>query len=105
MREKHQNERMTNVTETTTTAPEPVAWIPRDDSFGARLALVRQRMGWDNKQASLECGLPQSSWLRYESGSLPRDFVTVASKISKRTGVDAMWLMTGDSTSKGRPSD
>ena len=71
-------------------------WIPRDDTFGARLALVRQRFGWNLKEASLACGLPQNAWLEWESkGRVPRNFAQVAEQISDATGADDYWLMTG----------
>lgn len=71
-------------------------WIPRDDTFGARLALVRQRFGWNLKEASLACGLPQNAWLEWESkGRVPRNIAEIALKISEHTDVDDYWLMTG----------
>lgn len=73
-----------------------VAWIPGDDEFGARLALVRWRMGWNAKEAALACDLPQNSWRGWEvAGHLPRNVVEVVAKISARTGVDEYWLLTG----------
>lgn len=79
---------------TLTTAP--VKWIPRDDTFGARLAMVRQRFGWNLKQASLACGLPINAWAQWESnGRIPRNFAEVAELISDATGADDYWLMTG----------
>jgi len=78
------------------------AWVPDLGSYGARLALVRQHMGWNMKEAARECGLPQNSWLGWEStGHNPRDFVRVSEAISKRTGVDLVWLMTGRTSPNG----
>ena len=75
---------------------ESLKWVPRDDTFGARLALVRQRFGWNLKEASLACGLPQNAWLEWESkGRVPRNIAEVAEKISAHTGADDYWLMTG----------
>ena len=91
---------------------EHLKWVPRDDTFGARLALVRQRFGWNLKEASLACGLPQNSWLEWESkGRVPRNLVEVAARISDITGADDYWLITGrvmgefPSGPEGRPSD
>ena len=77
-------------------AQASLRWVPRDDTFGARLALVRQRFGWNLKEASLACGLPQNSWLEWESnGRVPRDLAEVVERISRRTGADDYWLLTG----------
>lgn len=71
-----------------------VGWGPDDAEFGARLALVRQRMGWGNvKEAALACGLPVESWRNWErDGRKPRDYIAVCQKISARTGADLSWL-------------
>lgn len=80
---------MTETTDVTT------AWIAADDTFGARLALVRQRMGWGNvKEAALSCGVPQESWRTWERDNVtPRDYFTACKKISERTGCDYGWLV------------
>jgi hypothetical protein len=72
-------------------------WIPGDDSFGARLALVRQRMGWGNvAEAAQACGIPVPSWRNWErDGRLPRNIVDIASVIAERTGCDYIWLLSG----------
>ena len=68
--------------------------MPTDDIFGARLALIRQHMGWGNvKEAALACGVPVASWRNWErDGRLPRDLMTVTAKIAERTGCDQAWL-------------
>lgn len=72
------------------------SWIPSTDTFGARLALVRWRMGWNQKEAALACGLSQASWRGWElNGRGPRDLADVAARISDRTGVDDYWILTG----------
>ena len=79
-------------------------WVASDDTFGARLALVRQRMGWGNvKEAAIACGLPVESWRNWErDGRLPRDLFSVCRAVSERTGADLGWLMGLMST--GGPS-
>ena len=69
-------------------------WIPTGAHFGARLALVRQHVGWGNvTEAALACGLPVASWRNWErDGRLPRDLITVCRKIADRTGCDLGWL-------------
>jgi hypothetical protein len=87
-------------------------WVPDDDTFGARLALIRQRMGWGNvKEAALACGLPPESWRTWErDGVEPRGIVQKVALISDRTGCDFDWLLWGrrrptarDVVSSGRP--
>ena len=73
-----------------------IRWVPRVDSLGARLALVRHTMGWNIKEAALACGLPQGSWREWElNGRDPRGLERAAARISERTGCDEYWLMTG----------
>ncbi len=76
----------------TTDAP----WVPDLGTFGARLAVVRQHMGWNMKEAARECGVPQNSWTGWELfGREPRGLARVSRSIAERTGVDYVWLMTG----------
>jgi transcriptional regulator with XRE-family HTH domain len=72
-------------------------WIADDSTFGARLALVRQRMGWGNvKEAADACGIPVESWRRWERDNrAPRDVADVAWQIAERTGADYGWLLAG----------
>ncbi|WP_409350031.1 helix-turn-helix domain-containing protein [Rathayibacter soli] len=76
-------------------------WIPDVSAFGARLALVRWRMGWNLSEAERECGLTQNTWSGYETGKNPRDFVKVVASIVMRTRVDKVWLMTGEGSPVG----
>lgn len=75
--------------------PASAGWIADDSTFGARLALVRQRMQWGNvKEAALACGLPPESWRTWErDGVTPRRVVEIAAKIADRTGCDFGWLL------------
>jgi len=72
-------------------------WIADDSTFGARLALVRQRMGWTNvKEAATACGLPTENWRRWERGETePRRIVTIAMTIATAAGCDYLWLVHG----------
>lgn len=70
-------------------------WKPSDSEFGTRLAMVRQQMGWNAKEAALACDLPPQSWRNWEAGRSPQDYATVTRQIAERTGVDLHWLMTG----------
>lgn len=78
-----------------TTQPTAQGWVPDDGQFGARLALVRQRMGWGNvKEAALACGLPVESWRGWErDGRLPRDLIGAGRAVAARTGCDLGWLI------------
>lgn len=66
-------------------------WVP-ELNFAARLALVRNKMGWNAKEAALACGLPAQSWRNWEAGARPHDYPEVCQKIADRTGVSAAWL-------------
>lgn len=70
-------------------------WVPDVSDFGARLALIRQYMGWGNvKEAAVACGLPVSSWRSWERDNrLPRDYRAICLAISQTTGCDLGWLM------------
>lgn len=71
-------------------------WVPNTSTFGSRLALLRQHMGWNLKEAALTCGLPQGSWREWElKGRDPRGIQAIVEKIAERTGVDDYWLLTG----------
>lgn len=84
-------------------------WVADDSTFGARLALVRQRMHWGNvKEAAEACGLPAESWRRWErDGRAPRDVVEIAARIADKVGCDYGWLLAGSrlrSLSATKPS-
>lgn len=75
---------------------EALGWVPSDAEFATRLAMVRQHMGWNAKEAALACGLPAQSWREWETlGRRPRDLVQVCQQIAARTGVHWLWLLTG----------
>jgi hypothetical protein len=66
------------------------------DTFGTRLAIVRQSMGgWNIKRAALECGLDPGSWGAWEKGASPQRREEIARKISDRTRFSYQWLMVG----------
>jgi hypothetical protein len=97
----------TEVLGSTTAKPEPPAsWIPTDSTFGARLALIRQRMGWGNvKLAAEACGVPPESWRTWErDGVEPRGLNRIAKKISERTGCDYGWLVGGPELAGRQPA-
>jgi len=76
---------------------ETPGWTADDSSFGARLALIRQRMGWGNvARAAKECGLPTDSWRNWEvDGTEPRRLTTIAMTIASASGCDYLWLVHG----------
>lgn len=78
------------------TPPIPAPWVPLD-TFGARLAVLRQHLGgWNVKRAADACGLDDQKWRNWEAGkSKPRDLEGVARQIADATGVDYVWLMAG----------
>lgn len=70
----------------------PTGWVP-ELTFAARLALVRNRLGWNTKEAARACDLPAQSWRNWEAGTLPRDYVETCQKIAAGTGVSLDWLV------------
>lgn len=78
-------------------------WIPATDTFGARLALVRWRMGWNIKEAERECRLTQNTWAGYENGREPRRYIEVVNRIALRTQVNKLWLMDGSGSPENAP--
>ena len=72
-------------------------WMPDDTTFGARLALIRQRMQWGNvREAATECGIPPESWRTWERDNVtPRRVVDISTRIAQRTGCDLGWLIAG----------
>ncbi len=91
-------------TATTDAAPAPAApWVPDDSAFGARLALIRQRMGWGNvKEGALACRIPVQSWRTWERDNVyPRNYPAICRQISVITGCDLDWLMRGSQPVEG----
>ncbi len=70
-------------------------WTATDETFGARLALVRQRMQWNVTEAARECGINQQNWRLWEQGREPHRMVLAAKQIAARTGCDYLWLVHG----------
>lgn len=77
------------------TAQATEGWVPNDSEFASRLALIRNRMGWNAKEAALACGLPAQSWRNWESGKRPHDYARVCQMIADRTGASLTWLALG----------
>ena len=75
---------------------DPGGFIPRVESFGDRLALLRHRLGLSRKAAAAKCGLDDASWANWErANTRPRDFPQVVQAISDNLGADRDWLMWG----------
>lgn len=70
------------------------SWVP-DDTFGARLAQIRQHFGWNVKEAAFACGIKVQSWRNWENGRLPRDYEAACNTIATHTGCDLDWLLRG----------
>jgi transcriptional regulator with XRE-family HTH domain len=81
-------------------------WIPTTDSFGARLALVRHRMGWNIKEAAQKCSVAPATWRLWEiDGATPRNLITVSMTIASVTGCDYLWLVHGPNRGGAKPTD
>lgn len=71
------------------------AWIP-PNTFGSRLALIRNYQQWNLKEAALACAVPEASWREWElSGRRPQGYEAICEKIATRAGCDLIWLMLG----------
>jgi transcriptional regulator with XRE-family HTH domain len=78
-----------------TTQSDALGWVP-EDSFGARLALVRQHYGWNVKAAAERCQIPVESWRNWERDHvLPSRYLDVVRTIADATGADYDWLLDG----------
>ena len=94
---------MTTTEVSHTTAQTP-PWVP-ELTFGARLALVRHRMGWNVKEAAAACGVPAQSWRGWEiQGREPHRITTIAMTIATRTGCDYLWLVHGPARGGAQPT-
>lgn len=80
---------------TTSDAAPLTRWVPDLSTFAARLAVVRNHMQWNAKEAAIACGFPAQSWRNWEQGNRPRDYAGVCEAISRRTGVPTTWLAFG----------
>lgn len=74
------------------------AWIPRDTTFGMRLAMVCQHMRLSGAGVARLCGYAASTWNSWEAGTTPENIAEVAQKIATVTGVDRDWLLYGVSS-------
>lgn len=91
---------MTTMTATGTRVP----WVPTTDAFGVRLAMIRQLLHWNVKEAAIACGIPPGSWRQWEVfGSIPRDLVGTARAIADASGADMIWIMTGEASHDAIP--
>lgn len=69
---------------------------PTLDTFGARLAVVRQQLGgWNVLKTATLCGINAQSWRNWEAGGKVDDLEGVCRKISDATGFPYVWLMVG----------
>ena len=80
--------------------PEP--WIP-EDSFAARLALVRVHLGgWNVAKTARFCGIDDQTWRNWEAGGHVRDMEGVCRKIANAVGCSGRWLMVGGQLNSGQ---
>lgn len=66
------------------------------DTFGTRLAIVRQALGgWNVKKTAEHFGLDPGSWRNWEAGGSCRTREEVCRTISDASGISYEWLMVG----------
>jgi len=81
---------------------QPDNWIP-EDSFGARLALIRQHMSWNVAEAARACGFNDETWRQWErTGRTPRGVYEVAKTIARVTGCSYDWLVLGGELARSK---
>lgn len=81
--------------ETLSPTPDPEPWVP-EDTFGSRLALIRNRLGWNVSEAARACSTTDQSWHNWEAGGNPRSYQQVCERIAKASGCNIVWLMLGE---------
>jgi hypothetical protein len=88
---------------TASTAERTTGWMADASTFGARLALIRQRMGWGNvEKAAKTCGISTETWRSWErDGREPHRITTIAKQIAGATGCDYLWLVHGPDRGEG----
>lgn len=82
---------------TSTVVERAAGWVADASTFGARLALIRQRMGWGNvEKAAKACGISTETWRSWERDNRePHRMQTIARQIATATGCDYLWLLIG----------
>lgn len=69
-------------------------WVP-EDTFGSRLALIRQHFHWNVSEAAKATGIAPATWTTWEEGSSPRDYIATCEKIAAKVGCSTKWLVEG----------
>ena len=65
------------------------------DTLAARLILLRHELGWTQREATHETGVPYGVWQGMESGRETRGLDRHVAAIVKASGYDRDWLMWG----------
>ncbi len=68
--------------------------VPRD-TLAVRLLVLRHELGWSQREASTQTGVPFGVWQGMESGRETRNLGEHVAKIAERTGYRRDWLMWG----------
>lgn len=90
---------------------EQATGFPREgrvpaDTLPHRLILVREEMGWSQREAAAECNITFGEWQSMENGAKARGLDEKIGKIADRTGYSRIWLMWGGPlASEPYPSD
>lgn len=79
-------------------------WVP-EDTFGARLVLLRRQLGMSVEDMAIACGQKPATWSTWERGASPRGMAAVVASISLATGVSRDWLMWGGPLGGGNGDD
>lgn len=81
-------------------SPEPTTieadfdWVP-EDTFGNRLALLRNQLQLNLEEAASACGIPRATWASWENGRKPHNLTEKVELIHRGLRVNRMWLLLG----------
>jgi hypothetical protein len=71
------------------------------DTLASRLVLLRHELGWSQRKATHETGVPYGTWQGMESGRETRSLDRHVAAIVKASGYDRDWLMWGGPLTSG----
>lgn len=68
--------------------------VPRD-TLPHRLMLLRNELGWSQREAAAKCGVTFGEWQSMEMGRKARGLDEKIWRIAQASGFSAQWLMWG----------
>lgn len=65
------------------------------DSLPHRLRMLREELGWSQREAAAACGITFGEWQSMETGRKARGLDEKIRRIADVSGYDPVWLMWG----------